>query len=203
MKNVTFVLIICLVITLAGCKQIIYRKYGMHDPREETTETLRAFLAEKSYPRHHNYIFADSVSYLNYLWDSLAHKQIISTTIYSQKGLLSKIWDPNKCQWSGGYYISHLKNDTVYEVDSTHKIQALVKHLIPLFDFQEDIFDPDSWDFIALVTWGKFLGQYNERQFIVEEVARQNTKAKVVVFFLNIDMQKEWNLSESNRLKIK
>jgi hypothetical protein len=55
-------------------------------------------------------------------------------------------------------------------------------------------------DYTIILTWAKYFGKFNNRQFLMEKVACQNTKARIRVIFLNTDIQETWNMAKHIRL---
>ena len=55
----------------------------------------------------------------------------------------------------------------------------------------------------VIITWAKFIGKMNERLFVVSESVKDNKNAKIRLILLNSDMQKSWNLNESQKIKFK
>ena len=58
-------------------------------------------------------------------------------------------------------------------------------------------------DFTIIVTWAKFLGDYNSRLFVLSEAVEQNKTARIRLIWLNIDMQESWKLTPEQKLAIK
>lgn len=186
---------------LTGCRQIIYWKYGMHEPKQETPESIRAFLKEMNQPLTNQYIFPDSTSYLRFVWDTLISHKMFRTLIFNDAGYLSRLVDGSSCQWSGGKYILGLKRDTLYYADTAQRYQTLIKKLVPLDGATAEANDSLPYDFTLIVTWGKFIGRYNERLFVNDIAIAQNTHARIRILYINIDMQESWKLNELQALK--
>jgi len=191
-------IIILVIMVLTGCKQIILWKYGIHAPREETPESIRKFLASHDFTNENIFIFRDSTVWAEYLRDTVSRSNMLGTLFYSPQGLLDNFIDTSKCQWSGGYHISTFKKDTVYHVDTTHSFVNLMARLMPLS--RETVLDTANADYYAVVTWGTFLGKYNERLFIIREGSDEQKEVTVKAVFINIDMLKEWNLTDKQGL---
>lgn len=194
---------LALILTLSSCKQIILWKYGITRPKEETPESLLVFLAKMNQPADEIYIFKDSVSYLRCMDDSIFHKNILNSMFFTKDGILDKFKDSSLCQWSGGYYIKSLRNDTIYHINKSYRYQDILSEFRPLKDQQRPLNADSVYDFIALVTWGKFAGKLNERQFITDDFAASNYHSRIRVIFLDCDVMKSWNLNKNKFLSIK
>ncbi len=190
-------------LTWAGCRQIVFWKYGMHQPEPETPESLVAFLKEMNQQLPGQYIFSDSASYLKFIWSPFFSKHLMHTLFYTERGYMNQFVDSNKCQWSGGYFIARLKRDTLYATDTSNRYQTLLKSIVPLAPATTDGEDAGPCDFTLLVPWGKFIGRYNERLFANDLAIGKNRGVTIRVIYLNIDMQKSWNLREDQKLIFK
>ncbi len=184
-----------------GCKQLVMWRYGIHEPRKETPESIQKFLAKHDFPDENIFIFRDSSSYSHYLSDSLYRSNLLGTLFYSPRGLLDTFKDTSRCQWSGGYFVGLLKKDTIYHADTTRTFSGLMGQLIPLSAMTS--VDTAGITFFAVVTWATFLGKYNERLFLILKAIREQQEVKVIPVFLNLDMQERWNLSHSQGLEFR
>lgn len=202
MKKLLLISFLVLLV-VAGCRQMIFWKFGMHNPEPETPESLVAFLKEMNQPLASQYFFTDSASYLRFIWSPFFSKHLMSTLFYSEKGHLSQYVDSNKCQWSGVYYIARLRRDTIYFTDTANRYQSLVPYILPLGQGPGLNQDTVRYDFTLLIPWGKFIGRYNERLFASDLAVKQNPNAKIRIIYLNIDMQKSWNLRKDQYLVFK
>ncbi len=201
MKNNIIILCLILLVT-AGCRQIVFWKYDMHAPAPETPQSLTAFLGEMKQPLVNQFIFSDSASYLKFIWDPFFSKHLMNTVFYNEAGFLKGYVDTVKCQWSGGYYIARLKKDTIFTPDTSNRYQSLLKALIPLGSTGEAT-DTGNYDYTLVVTWGKFIGKYNERLFANDLAVRQNLRVKIRILYVNIDMQAAWHLRKEQMLLFK
>jgi len=154
-------------------------RYGIRQPKEETPETIQAFLDKMNYPNENMFLFKDSISFYYCLRDSLFRTNVFGTLFFCH-----------------GRLMNHYK-DTVYHTDPLYRVDHLMEHLIPLNGSTK--IDTCGADYLAVVTWGRFLGKYNERLFSVRKSAEENKFARVKTIFLCLDMQKEWNLPERGK----
>lgn len=192
--------ILFLVLAITGCRQIIFWKYGMHDPQQETPQRLRSFLAGMNQPLAGQYIFGDSSSYLKFIWHPFYSKKLLRTLLFNEQGYLDSLMDPGKCQWSGGSYLLALHRDSLYHADTSIRYQSLLDSLKPLDTAGLVAGDTGRYDFTALVTWGAFIGRYNERLFVNDLAVKGNRNARIRIIYLNIDMQESWKLRPDQRL---
>lgn len=199
----TLLYLTVLLLLVAGCHQVVFWKYGIHQPKQETPASIKAFLKEINQPLNNQYMFKDSTSYLRFLWDTVVARKLFRTLFFTEAGLLTRLVDSSSCQWSGGNYILGLKRDTLYYADTTCRYQNLIKGLIPLGDEDSTRRDTLPYDFTLIVTWANFLGKYNERLFINDMAIAHNVQARIRIYYINIDMQQEWNLNDLQALKLR
>lgn len=178
-------------ISLFSCKEIVMMRYGIHQPREETPESILAFMNKMDYPNENTFLFKDSTAFNTCMKDSIFRSNVLSTLFYSPQGLLINIKDTSMCQWSGGYFVRNLHQDSLYQSDPAYTIDNLMSSLIPLNG--STVIDTVNADYIVVVIWASFLGRYNERLFSIREAIRENPDVIVKPIFLCIDMQKSWN----------
>lgn len=199
MRTICYVMAFSLL--LSGCKQIVMLKYGIHNPKEETPESLLSYMNKMEYPADNSYIFRDSVSFFANIQDSVFRKNMIGSLFFNDNGVMTIYKDTSKCQWSAGYFISQLDKDSVYHSDTSYTFQHLMTEIFPLSGADQT--DTCHYDFTVLITWAKFLGKFNDRLFSVEEAVKQRPDLKLRLIFLNVDMQKSWRLTDQQKMLFK
>ena len=111
--------------------------------------------------------------------------------------------DTTMCQWAGDRPIRLLRPDTTFQTTDRLKLDQISDKIIP-FGIQlktgPETINPD---FTVVITWARFMGKYNYRLFDLEKPLMENRRAKIRLIWLNVDMQKEWQLKPGQRLKIK
>jgi len=58
-------------------------------------------------------------------------------------------------------------------------------------------------DFIVVINWGCFAGKLNQRFFDVSAMVSEKRNIRIRLVFLNIDMQKGWELTKDQKLMLK
>ncbi|TSA27398.1 MAG: hypothetical protein D4R67_06115 [Bacteroidetes bacterium] len=129
-RLIHFMLALCT--TLSSCKEVVLWRYGLHQPRKESTRSIRKFLARQKFPNKNIFVFRDSSAYLHYLREPIHRHHLFGTTLYSSAGLLD------------GFK------------DTTHTFSCLMASLRPLD--KETVIDTSAADTYAVVTWAAFLG---------------------------------------------
>ena len=193
-------IILCIsLLIFAGCVTIVKWKYGITNPREQTPEQLISFLKKHKYPDSSVFVFNDSLSFCRSLRNKAFRKNLLSHMIFDHKGMLLQR-DTAKCQWSGYEVIKGLKTDSAYLCQDGIQLSDIVDHLHHIGRGSgNDSLKPQP-GFTIIVTWGMFLGNYNSRLFVLSEAVRENKAAGIRLIWLNIDMQKSWNLSKDQKM---
>jgi hypothetical protein len=181
----------------SSCSTYVRYKYGIKNPGAETVAGLIRFLEKNGYPITNQYLFADTTCYRSTMQAEGFRKNLLSFMIFDRNGrLLEK--DTARCQWAGFDVIRSLHPDTLYKTDTTFHFSRL-EGCIGSFGMCRCFAKTEpAPDFVVVITWGKFLGRYNYRLFDLEQAVRQNRHAGIRLVWLNIDMQRSWNLGKGN-----
>jgi hypothetical protein len=185
-----------------GCKNIMQFKYGITQPRVVTPSELTDFLIRQHYPAENQYRFLDSSSYFQEMRNPKFNKYLLGHMIFDREGTLLQR-DTAQCQWAGKDKISSLKPDSVYSKCNDLHLNQVLPKIQPLTGNPEPSDSLAAPDFTVLVTWGMFLGKYNYRLFDLDSAVKQNKTARIRLIWLNIDMQKSWNLPKDQRMKFR
>ncbi|MEI7500324.1 MAG: hypothetical protein WCK84_07725 [Bacteroidota bacterium] len=206
MKTICRILQIAVITLLlsvsSGCKTYMHFKYGLTQPKEETPEKVVSFLEKHNFPSENQYMFSDSSSYYQTIRNPMFSKHLLSHMIFDRKGAMLQR-DTMQCQWSGYDKIKSLSPDSSYEKCSELHLDPILRHIKQFGKTSARnnlINDPD---FTVIVTWAKFLGTYNYRLFKLSDAIKLNTKARIRIIWLNIDMQESWKLTPEQKMAIK
>lgn len=194
---------ITLLATLApSCRSYMHFRYGMAQPRPETPATLVAFLSQHGFPSDGQYMFRDSATWLGALRDTVFRKYLLSNMIFNREGKLLQR-DTARCQWAGYEKIRTLKPDSSYRLSDDLEMNRVLSGITPMDrDPSRDSLLPGP-DFTVVVTWAKFIGKYNSRLFVLNEAAGLNRMAVIRMVWLNIDIQRDWNLPKNMKISIR
>ncbi len=192
--------LIVLIVSLTSCMTLVKWKYGITVPKEETPVSLLKFLEKMDKSPDDVCLFRDSSSFFKAMNDSLFRKNLLGSMVFSPKGFLLDVKDTSKCQWSVASLIHTLETDKEYVADTSYRFEELSKELVFLNgrDFPDSFFIP--YDYVVVITWGKFAGKLNQRLFDVEKQETGDFTKKIKLIFLNFDMQKSWNLTKKQKL---
>jgi hypothetical protein len=201
MKNMKyFIIIILYLLLVTACKEILLFSSGVRQPKEETDESIIRYLEKNHQSLEGQYRFTDSVAFAEFINDSLFKKKLIGSVFFTDSGIMVNFWDTSKCMWSTPYYLKLLSLDTSFQIDTNYRYQNLFRKIIPLVPVDQTFPDGKKYDYTIVLTWAKYFGKFNGRQFSFRETASQNSKARIRVVYLNTDLQKSWNMSKSIRL---
>jgi hypothetical protein len=196
------ILLYIFLLSFTSCVVIVKWKYGITNPREQTPEKLISFLERHKYPDSCIFIFNDSLSYFQGFRNSVFRKHLLNHLIFDCKGSLLQR-DTAKCQWSGYDVIKALNPDSAYLKNNGLQLADILDHISPIGPNPGLDTVMQHPDFTIIVTWAKFLGDYNSRLFVLSEAVEQNKTARIRLIWLNIDMQESWKLTPEQKLAIK
>ncbi|MDD4602533.1 MAG: hypothetical protein PHF97_01840 [Bacteroidales bacterium] len=200
LKNALLVLTV--VVFTSGCQVIMKFKYGIKQPHEETPEKLISFLHHEKFPDTNLFLFKDSAAYIKALNNNMIRKNLLSHMIFDRNGALLER-DTTQCQWAGYYFIKQLSPDSLYPTGTGITLNDVISEIKPLVPAVDTGIKNTFPDFTMIILWGKFLGKYNQRLFILADAVQTNTAAKIHLIYLNIDMQKNWHLNRKQKLMIR
>ncbi|NCA75160.1 MAG: hypothetical protein EOM90_02395 [Alphaproteobacteria bacterium] len=203
MKTIARILLLFLIPAMQeGCKSYMNLKYDITQPGTETPESLIVFLQKNQFPVHDLYMFRDSSAYRSALVRPEIRKNLLSHMLFDRDGK----WidrDTAKCQWAGSEAIRSLHADSNYLSTDQITLDQITRLIVPFGPDKGPVDPTAKVDFTLVVIWAKFLGKYNYRLFDLEKAAGENKTATIRMILLNMDMQKEWNLTSGNSLKIR
>jgi hypothetical protein len=200
MKILLSIMLVCFLLT--ACKPAIHMVYGVREATPETPETLLKFLEKHNGPVSGQYMLRDSAKWSEFMNDSVFWHNMIGTMIFN-KDLALVARDTLKCIWSGSTQIKNIVNDSPIILFDRFSGERLLTSLVPLWDTATyHIPERGTYDFLIINSWAKFIGKFSERLFSTGKYAESFSNPRFRVIWLNVDMQKSWNLREDQKLKI-
>ena len=196
------ILLTLFVLSFTSCVTIVKWRYGITNPREETPEKLLIFLKKHRFPNSCIYIFNDSASYFQSIKNSVFRKHLLSNLIFDCNGSPLQR-DTTQCQWSGFDVIKGLNPDSVYQKLTGLQLGEILDHIHPIGSDAGSDTTMNHPDFTVIITWAKFLGSFNSRLFELSDAVKQNKTARIRIIWLNIDIQKSWNLTSDQKMEIR
>jgi hypothetical protein len=192
----------CLLSIVSSCKPYMHLRYGLTQPQEETPEEIMSFLKKHDFPTENQYAFFDTGSYCQAIKDPKFSKYLLGTLIFDRQGYLLQR-DTIKCQWAGYDVIKSLNPDSLYVRSMDLQMSGILPSIKPLsIDTTADEIKNNP-DFTVIITWAKFIGTYNHRLFDLAGAVNLNKICRIRLIWLNVDMQKSWHLTDSQKMKIK
>ncbi|MEI7662361.1 MAG: hypothetical protein WCK34_09195 [Bacteroidota bacterium] len=174
----------------------------MAEPKEETPEELIRFLEKHKFPTDGMYMFSDSGSYFQAMRNPLFVKSFLSHMNFNRQGMLL-MRDTTQCQWSGKDVIKSLHPDSTYTTLPGLKLDQILRHITPFGKDQGKDTLMQNPDFTVIVTWGKFIGEYNYRLFSLSSAVKENKSAAIRLIWLNVDIQQDWHLTKKQKPSFK
>jgi hypothetical protein len=181
MNRIGFILVMALI--NGGCRQVVMLRNGIREPREESPESVRAFLQKLKLPAQDVYLFRDSSGFCRFMADPVLGRTILGTLLYDSRGLIG------------------INSDSAVVADTGHRFQSLSMDIIPLQGDTGKVC-PDC-DYTLVITWAVFLGPYNDPLFTAGGLMTSRQKPPVRVIYLCIDAMKTWNLKENRRIRFR
>lgn len=177
-------------------------RYGLTQPKEVTPEEIITFLKKHDFPTENQYAFVDSVSYFHAIKDPKFSKYLLTNLLFDNQGYLLQR-DTVKCQWSGYDVIKSLNPDSLYARSMDLQLSGILPFIKPLSMDTTSDECKNNPDFTVIITWAKFIGKYNYRLFDLAGAVKLNKNARIRLIWLNVDMQKSWHLTDSQKMEIK
>jgi hypothetical protein len=108
-----------------------------------------------------------------------------------------------QCQWSGYDLVRSLHADSIYQTCNDLQPGEILRQIKPFGPDSLTAGNQGNTDFTIIVTWARFIGTYNARLFALSEAINQNKSARIRIIWLNIDLQKSWNLRKDQIMEIR
>jgi len=188
-------ILLILVFTLSGCKFIIYKAYGIKKPRIENEKRLNKFLKKKKL-RQDNYLTIKAAYFLS----TLKGRGIPDADFFDAEGRYIEYRSTDTSCNAGVFgFIPALDPTGVYNKPGTKVLlEEYGKLLTPSGQNPAPL--PKA-DFYLFIYWTAWTGRLNKDHVKVwEDAAIANTKARIHVIKVNMDIQSHW--SETDREKI-
>lgn len=189
----TIVFLAFLLLFLTQCNSFVKIIYGIKSPKVETEESLHKYLKRKKINTDNIY----SISYEDLLYiTKINNGSVINVMIFDSNNRLIKYKEDTACNATAFNFIENLTTDMEYtDIDSI----SLNNFLLKLKDFKGNpiqLEKTDDIDFYLFIFWAKYAGKLNKDHVKTwEKQANLNTKSKIKVFKVNLDMQKWWEES--------
>ncbi|MDD3738146.1 MAG: hypothetical protein PHP31_02475 [Lentimicrobiaceae bacterium] len=205
-KITIFSLVLVLLMT-GGCKKIgtklllVYS--GAHEPRIETTESLRKYMQKKDMTSDNVFTTQNLDSFQNQM--SLSGGGVPEVLIFSKN--LDNITYRDTildCNAPAFRAILGLDKNKTYKINENFNFDDINTGLCDLEGNPTTITVDNNADFIVVIYWAKYVGKLNKEQVnVMEKDAIDNTNANIQVVKINLDYQSFWGLDEDDYPEIK
>lgn len=180
---------------LSSCNKLIFVFYGVKKPAIEKEKSIRK-MALKHHMDTTNIITVKCADYVK----EIKGKGIPNASIFDAQGNYIE-YRSNDTACNAGLFgfIPQLSTQNTYNKPGT---TTLSKELSKYTTINGDsISTPTPADFYVLIYWTVWSGRLNKDHVkIWEDLAKQNTQAKVKVYKANLDLQAHWNKAERDSL---
>jgi hypothetical protein len=199
--NVSLI-IIAIAIVMVACQPVGFWVMGVKKPKTESEATLHRFVQKRSmqYGRH---VISSYNGYLNNFGDL----GLTTIHIFSREGKSVNVFDHavNTCGPDPVPVLREMKNDRSYALsgDSLVLDSITARLLLPDgsgFHYQR----PDSVDFVAVITWAKWIGKKvldRDVASCVQAIAN-NKQVKFDLIMVNLDKQVIWGTANLEKVKL-
>ncbi|MGI6341834.1 MAG: hypothetical protein ACOXZ9_02495 [Bacteroidales bacterium] len=205
-KITLFSLILVLLIT-GGCKKLgtklLMMSAGAHEPRIETTESLRKYMQKKNIISNNVFTTQNLESFQNHM--SLSGGGIPEVLIFN-KNLDNIAYRDSILNCNGPAFraILGLDKNKTYKINDHFKLDDINTGLCDLEGNPTKITVDNNADFIVVIYWAKYAGRPNKDQVnVMEKYAIDNINANIQVVKINLDFQSFWGLDEDDYPEIK
>lgn len=175
-----------------GCKSILLKFYGYHQPRIENKESIINFCKKKGLIQDNIYCLDENDWYWAIKEKKIA-KDIPEILVFDKSGKLIKYREDNQCNAKAFSFISLLSTDSKNNYDSLLMFNDLSEKLKDLNGDNVNIQIEDSTDYYIFIFWTLWTGRLNKDHVKVwENDAINNKNCNIRVYKVNMDMQKWW-----------
>ncbi len=176
-----------------GCKTILLKFYGYHQPRIEDKVTIINFAKKKGLIIDNIYCFNENDWYWAIKEKKIA-KDIPEILVFDKSGKLIKYREDNQCNAKAFSFISSLSTESKYDIDTLLMFNDLSEKLKDLNGNKVNIQIKDSIDYYIFIFWTLWTGKLNKDHVKVwENDAINNNNCKINVYKVNMDLQKWWD----------
>lgn len=176
-----------------GCKPILLKFYGYHQPRIENKESINDFAKKKGLAQDNIYCFDENDWYWAIKETKIA-KDIPEILVFDKSGKQIKYREDNQCNAKAFSFISLLSTENKYDYDSLLTFNDLLVKLKDLNGNKVNIQTNDSINFHVFIFWTLWTGRLNKDHVKVwENDAKNNINCKISVYKVNMDLQQWWD----------
>ena len=193
MKNL--ITLVAMMLLLSSCNKLIFVFYGVKKPAIEKEKSIRK-MALKHHLDTANIITVKCAHYIK----EIKGKGIPNASIFDAQGNYIE-YRSNDTACNAGLFgfIPQLSTQNTYNKTG---VTTLGKELDKYTTIKGDsLTAPEPADFYMLIYWTVWSGRLNKDHVkIWEDLAKQNTQARIKVYKANLDLQAHWNTAERDSL---
>ena len=183
--------LLVLLIFSYSCNPIMKTIYGIKDPQVETKESLNKYMNSISMGSENNLVVNKKGKY-NIVLDDF--KKIIPESVLFDSTGKRLTYKKEEQDCNAGLFatIPELTINSSLKEEKGSNLEEFKSNLIYL-DNEKSVGNLPKADFYLFISWARFVGKLNKDHVKVwEKLAKDNPNAKIIVFKVNMDMQKRW-----------
>lgn len=196
-KRLTILSIAFMVLLFYSCNTIIKIYYGLKKPKIENYSSIVKYLDKIKLEKEGTYSFEkkDVVNTLKLI------KGVPEVMIFHSNGKLITYRQDSACNAGAFSFIENLSKEIDFQFNDSIQLDD---YLSKLRDFQGNainfnLIKNDSTDFYLFIYWTKYSGRLNKNHVRVWETqAKNNSKSRIKIIKVNLDMQEWWDKKKSN-----
>lgn len=175
----------------AGCHKILSVAWGIRKPKVETEKSLTHYSNRIHFINSNIYILTSEQKWKN----EIAHNNSIpEIRVFNHDGYSVKYKEDHLCNAPAFNFTENICDINNPLVDSSFTLKGEIKELKDLQGnpLQEKLID--NYDYIVCIYWARYIGRLNKDHVAVwEENLNKQTKCRIKVLKINLDIQKSWN----------
>jgi len=184
------IFILASVILITSCTPILKLYMGVKKPKIENEKSLIKYLDKKGLRTDNVY----ATTLFNYPYMNNIINGAPDILIFTSEGKLIKYKSDTSCNASAFNFLENVSPDMNFEFIDSITFDDCFTKLTDLKGNPVVIEKSNNTDFYLIIFWAKFIGRLNKDHVkIWEELAINNSNAKIKVFKVNKDMQDWWD----------
>jgi len=163
---------------------------GVKKPKIENEKSLTKYLKKKGLRTDNLFAFDKT----DYLYMNSIVNGAPDILIFTSEGKLIKYKPDTSCNASAFSFLESVNTKMKFDYIDSISFEDCFSRLRDLNGNPVVIQKSDNTDFYLIIFWARFIGRLNKDHVkIWEEVARNNSNAKIKIFKVNKDIQEWWD----------
>jgi hypothetical protein len=196
MKKINiFFTLFCLIGLSTGCKLILQKMYGIHQPKIMNAQKVLDFFEKRSVTSYnYSLAFANLDGYTN-----AGNRRFPDAFFFNTTGhYIEYRATPKSCNANVELFIDKLTSTTVIP-DTSRTLAKLLKGTFELKTLKPlSIENLDNYDYYIVITWAEYIGKLNKDKSFdwLTHIEKAKKKGiKICTIFLSYDFFDFWNIN--------